>query len=82
MKTETKVKKEQEAPKKKKERRTEVLIQEYKGKMTFSIHDSDRLKEEEGKPGFKTLVIGFGIEKAKAILKHLDDLREYVDEEG
>lgn len=56
------------------EKKTKVFLEEYKGNKTFSIWEVDDLGNKSG----KIPVIGFGIVKAKAILKHLEDIKEFV----
>jgi len=55
------------------EKITKAMDSEIKGNKTFAIFEM-----EENEPS-KYPVISFGIKKAKAILKHLEDLKTWVE---
>lgn len=66
-----------EKPKKKKSKKASsyVLEQDYKGTTTLAIFEGDPKSDTQG----KFPVIAFGVRKAKAILKHMDEIREWVE---
>jgi len=51
------------------------MEQEYKGTATFGIFDGKEEDYEEGKPP----IISFGLRKAEAIVAHLEELKEWVE---
>lgn len=56
---------------------TEVFIDEFKGYPVFAIWAVDSIGNKSGgKP-----VVSFGLNKALAILKHLDEVEQWVNEE-
>jgi len=55
---------------------TKVLPNEYKGHKLFAIFEVDEADE----PIKQYPLISFGKKKAQAILKHLDELRDFVQE--
>lgn len=64
------------APKKnKKELETVVVIGDYRGSRTLGIYEVDENGEKDQYP-----VIAFGEKKAKAIFKHIEDLKKFVEE--
>lgn len=56
---------------------TAAFVEKYKGNKTFGIWNVD---EDGDKTGDYPL-IAFGIKKAEAILEHIDELEEYVEQE-
>jgi hypothetical protein len=64
--------------KKRSERNTVVKVEKFKGSKTFAIHDQDRIDNDED----RTYIIGFGVTKAKLLLKHLAELKAYVEKYG
>lgn len=53
---------------------TKVVVGDYKGSPVLSIFEID----SEGNQGAYP-VVSFGSKKAKAILKHLDEIKSWVD---
>lgn len=53
---------------------TKVLKNDYKGNQMFSIYEFD----EEGNKNFRPLV-NMGVKKASLILKHLEDLKKFLE---
>lgn len=53
---------------------TEVEIGEYKGSPTITIHEVD----EEGKR--KAYPFTFGVKKAKLIVKHIEDIEAFAED--
>lgn len=58
------------------EKKTTAYIYDFDGKDCFAIAEED----EDGVEGKG--IISFGITKARAILKHKDELQEFVDGYG
>lgn len=57
---------------------TKVLENDYNGKPMFSIYEID---EEGNKAGYQERpVVNRGIRKAKYLLDHIEDLKEFVTE--
>lgn len=63
--------------KEKKEKLTKVFEDEFKGNAMFSIWEVD----EDGKRVGDYPIVNFGMTKAKAIVKHNEELLEFVDTE-
>ena len=60
-----------------KQRETKVLNDEYNGYPVFKVFEVDG----EGDPiDPKKPVVSFGMKKGKAILKHVDELEKFVEE--
>lgn len=59
-----------------KEKKTKVSIENFKGNRMFAVWEVD----EDDSPVSDYPVVSFGKTKAKAILKHLEELEEFVDE--
>lgn len=57
---------------------TETEITEFKGSPVFNIH---RIKDGQRTDRF-SLVIGFGVSKAKAILDNVEEIKKFVAENG
>ena len=55
---------------------TLVFEGEYNNKKMFEIHEVDDTGTKSG----PFPVVKFGIKKAKAILKHIDELKKFVEE--
>lgn len=55
---------------------TKAFKGEFKGKQIFEIHVVD----EEDTPKYDRPLISFGVNKAKAILDHIEEIKEFVDE--
>lgn len=58
----------------KKEIKTEVEIGEYKGSPVLTIHELDEQGQRTKYP-----LISFGKRKAKAIIKHIQDLEDFAE---
>lgn len=56
---------------------TKVFIDEFKGYPIFAVWEID---DNENKKGSKP-IISFGLKKAKSIINHLGELKEWVSEE-
>jgi len=56
---------------------TKVLPNDFNSKPMFSIYEFDK----EGNKNFKPLV-NMGMKKAELILKHVEDLKKYVEGKG
>lgn len=54
---------------------TKVVPNEYRGHTLFSVFEFDKEGNQSEYP-----VISFAVNKAKVILKHLDELKKYVDD--
>lgn len=54
---------------------TKVMENDFKGTPMFSIFEFDK----EGNKNFKPLV-NMGMKKAKLVLKHVEELKKYVQE--
>lgn len=52
-----------------------TVEQEFKGTATLAIFEGDPTEDTQG----KFPVIAFGLRKAKAILKHLDEIKDWVE---
>lgn len=63
--------------KEKAEVKTAVKVSEYQGNQMFGVWKVD----EEGNSTSNFPVVSFGITKAKKILEHLEELKEYVKEQ-
>jgi len=55
---------------------TKVFKQEYKGHPTISIWEVD----PAGNPVGKYPIVSFGIRKAAAIIKHIEDIKAAVED--
>ena len=55
-----------------------VRVELYHGKPSFGIHMTSRIEAGED----YTLIVGFGLPKAKAILECADEIKEFVEEHG
>lgn len=55
---------------------TEIEIGEYKNNPTFIIHELDDKGQRKQYP-----LLTVGVKKAKALLKHMDELSDFVAEE-
>lgn len=62
----------------KKDTKTAVFIQEYKGNEMFSIWEVDN----DGSATKEFPIMSFGKTKAAAILRHLSDLKKYLGDES
>ncbi len=65
------------AKKKKTEAATFVVEQEFRGSKTLGIFEGEEGDDTEG----KFPVIAFGLKKAKAIVKHLDEIKVWIEEQ-
>lgn len=54
---------------------TKVFIEEFKGSKIFSVFQVD----EQGNKAEDRPVVGIGMRKAKALVKHLNELKNWVD---
>lgn len=59
-----------------KEKETAVKFDEFKGSRIFGIWEVD----EEGNNVSERPLVSFGKGKAKAIVKHIEELQEFIDE--
>lgn len=55
--------------------KTETEISEFKGNPIFNIH---KLDEEGKRPENYSLVVGFGLGKAKAIIENIEEIKKFV----
>lgn len=58
--------------------KTAVFVEDYKGKQTFGIWNVDADGDKIG----DFPLIAFGIKKAEALLRHADELEEYVTDQA
>lgn len=68
-------KEEKKETKTKKEKKTKVFIEEYKGNLTFSVFEVD----DEGKKVKEWPEVGVGMRKASLLIKHHQELQNWVD---
>ena len=59
----------------KEESNTRAVPGDYKGSPTFSIF------EFKGESQSQYPIVGFGVKKAKAILAHIEELKDWVDKQ-
>jgi len=69
-----KKKKKSDSKKSKGKEKTYVIEQKYKGTKTIAIFKGEEDDHEEG----SFPVVAFGLTKAKAIIKHYDDIKAWV----
>jgi len=60
------------------EKKTKVILGEYKGHPMFSVWEVD----ETGKQVGSFPIVNIGKKKAEAIVKHFEDLKEFVAKIG
>lgn len=61
--------------------KTQVVENTYKDKKMFCVHDVEKF--ENGKPKENAYpVVSFGIKKAKVILNHIEELKQFVKDNG
>ena len=58
--------------------KTKVIPNEFKGQSLFTVYEVD----ESESPVSDFPVVNFGIKKAKAVLKHVQELREFVNSQS
>jgi hypothetical protein len=56
---------------------TKVLPNEFNGKSLFSVFEVDENGEKTNDKGYP--IVSFGLKKAKALLDHVDELKDYVE---
>ncbi len=61
---------------KKEKQKTKVFFGDYRGTATFEVWPVDENGEKVG----EYFLVSFGAKKAKAIIEHVDELTEWVDE--